>query len=289
MPAMRMTVKQVFVLTALLGQWPACALAFSADGHRVVGAIAETYLCAEARDYIAPLLQGNTLANAGVWADAIRDDPAWEHTKPWHYINVGDREPMERAMGGSQGDVLTAIAASERELADRRLPLPRRAEALRFLVHFIADVHQPLHVGRAEDRGGNDVEVRWGGNTMSLHEVWDGRLLLASERLGASDLAAAIAALAVGEEARWQASGPLDWAEESRAFRPLVYHLGAASRRGRLSDGYVTSARNVVSLRLAQAGVRVAGRLNRLACPGARPGAGAGKTGQAVEPARPSH
>lgn len=288
MPAMPTGVKHVFILTAVSvwsGGLPARALAFSAEGHRVVGAIAEQHLCAGAREYLAPLLEGTTLANAGTWADAVRDDPAWAHTKAWHYINVGDREPLARAMGGPQGDVLTAMAAAERDLADRRLPRDRRAAALRFFVHFVADVHQPLHVGRAEDRGGNDVEVRWGREAMSLHEFWDGRALLESQKLDAADLAAAIGALATGQIGAWQVGGPADWAEESRAFRPLVYDLGAAAGGGGLSKRYVAAARNVVDLRLAQAGVRVAGRLNRLGCPGQVPG----KSAQAVEPARPSH
>jgi hypothetical protein len=269
----------------LLFCWPGLAQAFSAQGHRVAGAIAEGYLCEEARAYLAPLLDGNTLANAGVWADSIRDDPARAHTKPWHYINIGDREPMAGAMHSRIGNVLTAIGQSERDLANLRLPLAKRAEALRFFVHFVADVHQPLHVGRLEDRGGNDIGVRWGKGPMSLHEFWDARALLAAEHLGAAGLASAVGPLAIGQETQWQASGPVDWAEESRGFRRLVYDLPKARDPAHLTDRYIAAARNVVSLRLAQAGVRVAGRLNRLACPGAP----AQKMGQAVEPASPSH
>ena len=138
--------------------------------------------------YIAPLLEGSSLANAGVWADTIRDDPAWAHTRPWHFINVGDDEPLSRAMRNPQGNVLTAIEQSERDLVNQALPRERRAVALRFLVHFVADVHQPLHVGRAEDRGGNDIEVRWGEDRLTLHEFWDARGLLESEGLRPKDL-----------------------------------------------------------------------------------------------------
>ena len=115
-----------------------------------------------------------------------------------------------------------------------------------------------------------------------MHEFWDAGALLESEGLGTKDLAAALGALAIGQETRWQAASPLDWAEESRAFRPLIYDLPGARGRVRLSDRYVAAARNVVSLRLAQAGVRVAGQLNRIACPGY-------KIGQAVEPAGATH
>jgi hypothetical protein len=267
MPAMAAAVKSVVVLIGFAMH--SVALAFGAEGHRVAGAIAESYLCAEARAWVAPLLEGSTLANAGVWADAIRDDPAWAHTKSWHFINVGDDASLAGAARAGEDNVLAAIRRAERDLADPRLTSGERATALRFFVHFVADVHQPLHVGRAGDRGGNEVAIRWGEESMSLHELWDARLLLRSTGVRDRDLAFAIGALAVGQEAPWRSGGPLDWAEESRAYRPLIYALPRGRGRRQVSDRYVAMARNVVSLRLAQAGVRIADRLNRLACPGA--------------------
>lgn len=249
----------------LAGHGPA-ALAFGPAGHRVAGEIAERHLCPAARSYVAPLLDGSTLANAGTWADAIRDDPQWLHTRPWHYINVGDRQHFAEAMRGEAGNVLSAIERSEKDLADTRLPLKERAEALRFFVHFVTDLHQPLHVGRAEDHGGNDVEVRWGKERMSLHKFWDANALLRSTGLDEAGLARAIGALAIGQERRWQGGTAQEWAGESRAYRPLVYDLPPArDGAARLDRSYVATARNIVNLRLAQAGVRLAGRLNALA------------------------
>jgi hypothetical protein len=250
---------------------PTAAWAFAAEGHRIVGAIAEAHLCPSAHAWLAPLLDGTDLGSAGVWADAVRDDPAWAHTTPWHYVNVGDREPLAAALQRGPDNVLAAIERFERELADVRRPLAERQTALRFFVHFVADVHQPLHVGRTGDRGGNDVAVRLGAEEASLHEVWDGRALLAREGLGTRDLAAAIGALARGEARSWQETLPRDWAEESRAWRPVVYDLPQGRSPIRLTPRYVVTARNVLSLRLAQAGVRLAGRLNRQACPGDAP------------------
>jgi hypothetical protein len=284
MPAMRAAVKQVLLLMISIGH-ASVAGAFSADAHRVVGRITETYLCAETRAWLLPLLDGSTLADAGVWADAIRDDTAWRHTRGWHFINVTDRGSLDAARDRG-GNVLTAIREVERELSDARLSLQRRGQALRFLVHFVVDVHQPLHVGRVEDQGGNEIEVVWRDEPMSLHEFWDGRRLLRSQRLSHGDLAYAIGMLAAGQERQWQASSPLQWAEESRALRPMVYRLPAA-RDGarRLDDRYVAAARNVVSQRLAQAAVRLAGRLNRFGCPGLPVGGGV----QAIEPAGATH
>jgi hypothetical protein len=243
------------------------AVAFGPTGHRIAGMVAESHLCPQAVQYIEPLLDGTTLAHAGVWADWIRADPAWAHSKPWHYINVADEEPLEQAMRREKDNVLMALARFERELADARLSRERRAEALRFFVHLLADVHQPLHVGRAEDHGGNDLDVVWRGKRQSLHALWDGEWLLDRDRLAASDAARAISGLAIGQARHWQASDARAWAEESRSFRPLVYALPEAGRAATmpLDAAYLAIARNVLSLRLAQAGVRLAGRLNRIA------------------------
>ena len=265
MPAMRGAVKLWFSLMLLAAHMP--ALAFGPTGHRVAGMIAESHLCPRARVFIEPLLDGTTLANAAAWADWIRDDPAWAQAKPWHYINVGDREAIARARKNPGGNVLTALARFEQEVADQRLPRERRAEALRFFVHFLADLHQPLHVGRAEDHGGNDIDVAWRGKRRSLHSLWDAEWLLDRDRLTTAEAARAIGGLATGQLLQWQAGDVLDWAEESRAFRPVVYALPPAGSGGvvNLDAAYLVTARNVVSLRLAQAGVRLAGRLNRMA------------------------
>lgn len=267
MPAMLAPVKPLLVLLVFL--WPALAGAFGAEGHRVVGFVAERHLCAQTRQWLAPLLEGTDLASAGVWADAVRDAPEWAHTKPWHYINVGDRESLAAASRRG-GNVLSEVARAEGELADERRPIAQRAAALRFFVHLLADLHQPLHVGRAEDRGGNTLDVRWGEKRMSLHELWDGGALLAGERLGARDLALAVDALSVGQEEDWTRGGLQEWADESRAYRPLIYGY-SPPRKGaaRLPGAYVAAVRNVVELRLAQAGLRLADRLNRLGCGGA--------------------
>jgi len=264
MPAMLQAVKLVLLLT-VAAAWPGGSHAFSAEGHRVVALIAEAHLCPGAHRWLEPLLEGTDLANAAVWADAIREDPAWAQAKPWHYVGVADREPLGPALRQG-GNVLAAITRFERELADPGLPLAQRQVALRFFAHFVADVHQPLHVGRPGDEGGNLVIVHWGKRRLSLHALWDGAALLARERLATRDLAAAIDALATGQVGTWQSSELLDWAEESRAFRPLIYEGLSAHPDGRLTPAQVAAARNVIALRLAQAGVRLAGRLNRIAC-----------------------
>ncbi|NND36484.1 MAG: S1/P1 nuclease [Gammaproteobacteria bacterium] len=250
--------------------------AYGPTGHRIVGTIAESYLCAEADVAIGSLLDGESLAEAGLWADRIRGNPDWRYTSPWHYINVADDAPIERAGGGDRGDVLWAIRRFSAEVADPSVSPRRRAEALRFLVHFIADVHQPLHVGREEDRGGNEIDVLLGSKRTNLHALWDAQALLKADRRGAGyrvdGQTEAILRLTERDVRRLQRTPPRVWARESQYLRPYVYAFRANSTGGvlRPDADYLALARELSKLRLSQAGVRLAGELNRVFCPGGR-------------------
>lgn len=249
------------------------AWAFSAPGHLVVGHVAEMHLCAAAQAEFTALLDGQSLGEAGLWLDRVRGVERWRHTRSWHYIDVADGRSLARAASRRGEHVYAAYRRHEAELDDRTLPDARRATALRVVVHLAADLHQPLHVGRPGDRGGNDIRVRVRGEpqALSLHALWDGALLLYRENLPMDALARSIAPLATGQVATWQGDDPLTWGRESMAFRPLVYSWPDGRRDGDfLGPDYLGAARNVIALRLAQAGVRLAGRLNRIA--GCRPG-----------------
>lgn len=253
-------------LAVVLGL-PSVAWSFGPAGHRLAGYVAEAQLCAATRLALEPLLAGSSLREAGLWPDTIRRLPQWAHTKPWHFINVADQGSLVQAAARNPDNVLSALARFEKELIDPSLSPRERGIALRFMAHFIVDLHQPLHVGRASDRGGNVVVVQVGERVTNLHALWDGSLLnlpVPPSRPGP--------ALALGgspwEVARWQRTTPLDWARESQVLRPVVY--GFKSREGRplpLSPAYLQRARAVVERRLSQAGVRLAGRLNRLLGP----------------------
>lgn len=271
MPVMRVAVQvSIFLLTGWV--MAPCAGAFGPEGHLLVGAVAERDLCADARNAVNQLLEGQSLGKAGRWPDWIRSDPEWKHTRTWHYINVGDDEPIEQVAKGDHQDVLWAIRRFDRRLADETLTAEERATALRFLAHFIADVHQPLHVGRAEDRGGNRIAVRVGKRITNLHAVWDAEALLKDERkkrgLTRDQQAQGLVVRTQGRVAAFQADPPLEWARESQALRALVYAFPAPEGDAgvRLEGEYLAGATDIVHSRLSAAGVRLAGRINRIFC-----------------------
>ncbi|HEX7081655.1 MAG TPA: S1/P1 nuclease [Gammaproteobacteria bacterium] len=243
------------------------ALAFGPEGHRVAGRLAEPLLCPAAAAAVESLAGGEDLGEIGVWADRIRDDEAWRHTGPWHYMNIADGASIASFVHPPEGDVLWAI---ERHAARLAAPGSRadKREALRFLVHFVVDVHQPLHVGRESDRGGNTIDVRVGGETITLHRFWDTdvlRLAGLPEPIYARGLEPLVRlfVVAAGDD-------PYPtWAAESLALRPQVYAFTAArSGAVRLDDAYLDRADAITRVRLAQAAARLAATLNRILAPG---------------------
>ena len=267
------------LLGAAAATLPTAALAFGALGHRTAALLAERELCTAARSEIADLSDGQSLGELGLWADRIRDDPAWERSVPWHYINFPDLPPgagLKQARAAidafhhpPEGDVLTAIAQFTATLADRSRPRAERAEALRFVVHFVVDVHQPVHVSRASDGGGTEVEVRIGDDVRSLHGFWDttvfNRRGVPPEQF-AQELTAAFEAVPAARAH----DPPAQWAAESLVLRPTVYSFAPAQGPATLDDAYRSMAQRIAEQRLVLAAARLAATLNKALC-GATP------------------
>ena len=177
-------------------------------------------------------------------------------------MNIDDGAAIGAFVHPPEGDVLWALEHFRAQLADRERPDEERAEALRFLVHFLVDLHQPLHVGRADDRGGNSIELRLGGAPTNLHRFWDTDVIeLTGLSLGAyADLVVA----RIDREALEGAFDPRAWADESLALRRDVYDFDR--RNGRLSSRYIERADATTRERLALAAARLAGTLNGLFC-----------------------
>ena len=247
---------------------PSSVLAWGATGHRIVGRIAANHLTAEAAVAVTSLIGPEGLDQASTWGDDIRNDRNWQpplkNPSPWHYISIDDGETLETTARDPDGDVLESIERFSAVLRNAQATRPAKQEALRFLVHFVGDVHQPLHVGRRADRGGNDVEVTLFGEKTNLHSVWDSGLI-ESEKLSFSELAAFIDHPTLGELRTWQSAPPADWVRESKAARDRIYKIGD----GKLGYQYAFDNTQLVKRRLLQAGVRLAGLLNSIF---ARPG-----------------
>ncbi|WDI30039.1 S1/P1 nuclease [Hyphococcus flavus] len=248
----------LFVLMAQLAVAP--AYAWGKIGHRVTGAIAVHYLSDNAKAAIESILGPEGLAEGSTWADFMRASPEdfWQmESSAYHYVTIPAGMTYAQAGAPPQGDAITAITKFTRTLKDPDASREDKALALRFIVHIIGDLHQPLHAGNGTDRGGNDFEVTYFGRETNLHAVWDSGMI-DGEQLSYSEMTEWLVQKITPEEAAdWMDINPVVWAAESAAIRDTIYPADPELRYG-----YVFNHIDTVKLRLSQAGVRIAAYLN---------------------------
>ncbi len=241
-----------------LASWPLWSWGWAGPGHELIATLAAQRLTPHAAQEITALLGPETLAGVSSWADAILAEEAWKHTEPWHYVNVDDGLAYGERPPSPRGDLVVALEQQETHLRDPQTPRAERAQALKFWVHFVGDAHQPLHAGRAADRGGNDLVVYWRGQVTNLHLVWDFHWIDWAD-LTVHDLAQVLRERPA-EIPAWEAAGPRIWIAESLALRAQVYQVD----KPRLGRAFARRHLPLLQLRLAQAGVRLAARLNAI-------------------------
>ncbi len=251
-----------FAWIALAAVCPS-AFGWGGEGHALIARIAETQLTPKARERIAAILgPGDTLVSIASWADEIRRSRP--ETGGWHYIDIPiDRAHLDMARDCPKGDcVIAKIEEFEKAVADPSTPAAARREDLLFLVHFVSDMHQPLHCSDNQDRGGNSVPVEFAGRKMNLHSLWDSALLA---RMGNEDrLEAVWAKDSAKHEKKWSRGSVEDWAGQShKAARKVVYGKLAAGTPVTISAAYEKAADSLIRLQIEKAGTRLARVLNQ--------------------------
>jgi hypothetical protein len=251
---------------------PSPALAWEKTGHRVVGAVAEPYLSARARAGVKRVLGVESIAEASNWPDFMRSDPAefWQKTSsPWHYVTVPLGRTYAEAGAPPEGDAVTALERFSATVRDPKAPLADRQLALRFIIHIVGDLHQPLHAGNGSDKGGNDVRVTFMSRSTNLHSLWDSGLV-DDEQLSYSEMAVWFGARISPEDVRsWSTADPKVWIAESTALRDRIYPKDGDTSLGYC---YVYEHQRAMEDRLTRGGVRLAAYLNALFAPATRAG-----------------
>jgi hypothetical protein len=268
---------------------PRPALAWGDDGHKVVALVAQSFLDSDVRRKVTTLLAADTdsltahdIASAATWADKYRDaniDNSRERTRQWHFADIEIRNPDlsaacfsfhgRPASDGPEDDcVVNKIEEFKAELANPATDLEEQVVALKFILHFVGDVHQPLHSSDDHDHGGNQKRVSAPGfRANNLHHYWDTEFV---NELGqdpksiASDL---IEHISRSDVQQWAAGKPADWANETfdTSKKDAYGQLPPPNSRGsfRLNEDYVTTATGDVATQLGKAGVRLAFILNQ--------------------------
>lgn len=259
---------------------PALASAWSRMGHHITCYLAEKELEPEVAAAISEILGDESMAEVSMWADFIRRER--RETAPFHYVNGprGVVEPREEDFMLPEGNVYTAVRGYSDLLTDETLSPEQRREVLKFLIHFIGDLHQPLHCGFSDDLGGNRYPVLHNGRQINIHRIWDNEILGHYREMTAEEAADIIFAKYSDEErAKWVADGnPRNWVIEAR--RPIFAGLyppvrtdipGQEEPIAVVDDLYIEIWLPVAEIQIARAGSRMAAILNHIFTTGTSP------------------
>lgn len=241
------------------------AYAWGVQGHRIVGEIAENYLTPKAKKEIKAILGNESLAMCSNWPDFIKSDTAFSYFSPWHYINIPGGQTKNSFYGlletDTAVDAWTKINFLKSALKSKALPSEIKAQYLKLLVHIVGDIHQPLHVGRPDDRGGNSIKVSWFGESSNLHQVWDDKLIN-FQLLSYTEYVAAINFTTAAQRREWQNEPVKDWFYQSYLLAENIYRdVRADDKLGYLYNYKYIST---VNSQLLKGGVRLAGLLNEI-------------------------
>ncbi len=230
-------------------------------GHRVTGHIAENHLTGKAKRALKDLLDGHSLAFVSTFADEIKADRTYSKFSAWHYVNYPLNMRYEDSVKSKFGDLITAIEECSSIVKDKNSSREDRVFYLKMLVHLIGDLHQPMHASRAEDKGGNDIQLQWFGEGTNLHRVWDKNLIL-SYGMTYTELANELNQVSRKERKKIQEGTIYDWVDESHTLCGELYESVKVGEKLGYQYGYKYN--DVLFKQLQRGGLRLAKVLNDL-------------------------
>lgn len=251
----------VVVLVVLFSNCLSAAEDWGKTGHRVVGEIAEKYLSRRAEKKISKLLDGHSLAFVANHGDDIKSDRKYDSYGPWHYVNMPFGEKYETYPKSEKGDIIQGIEKCISVLKNENSSRDDKAFYLKMLVHFIGDLHQPLHVGLGEDKGGNDFQVLWFKDGTNLHTVWDSKMI-DSYDMSYTEIAKNTDVLSKEQVEAIMSGTVLDWMYDSRALCENIYANTEIGQK--LSYNYMYDYMNPLRSQLQKGGIRLAKLLNEI-------------------------
>ncbi len=257
---------KVVVIALLFFYLPFAAMAWGAEGHRIVGKIAESYLSKNAKKELSKILGTESMAIASTWMDFIKSDPAYNYLSSWHYINL--KAGLSPVALQDFLDKDTAVNAYTKinflitELKNKNLPIETKKFYVKILIHLVGDIHQPMHTGRLEDLGGNKVKVMWFGDSKNLHQVWDDQLIQ-FQQLSYTEYAASINHVTNAQKITMMSEPVSTWIYQSYQLSEKIYsEITQADQRldYKYNFNYVAS----LNLQLLRGGVHLASILNKI-------------------------
>jgi len=232
---------------------------WSKTGHRVVGDVAQEHLSRKAKKAISKILKGQSLAAVSNFGDEIKADRQFRKFSAWHYVNFPADMDYKDVEPSEHGDLVMGINTCISIIKNPNSSEADVAFYLKFLVHLIGDLHQPMHVGRLEDKGGNDIQVQWFGQGSNLHRVWDSNMIN-DYGMSFTELSDKLPMLSKNQIKELQKGDVYDWVEESQDIANELYDSVTVGEK----IGYQYSYKwwGTVENQLQKGGIRLATVLN---------------------------
>lgn len=237
--------------------------AWGVTGHRVVAEIAERHLNKKARKNIQAIMGKEPLAFWANWADFIKSDTAWRHASKWHYVNIPGNLTKDSFLQTLSNipveNLYSQIQVLQQQLKNQQVSVSDKNTALRFLIHMMGDLGQPLHVGREEDLGGNRIDVSWFGASSNLHQVWDEKLV-DFQQWSYTEYATVLNVASRKQVKEWQNTPLSEWFYESYVIANKIYTHTPQNAKLRYEYNYLFV--QDMNDQLLKTGVRLAKILN---------------------------
>lgn len=253
-----------FVLVIFLSIQSQYGFSWGMTGHRVIAEIAEQHLSKKAKRNIQKLIGHQKLAYWSNWADFIKSSPdtILNETGSWHFLNTEANLNFDQFNNAlqetSDNNLYKAYKRVKADVVNRNLNLQKRREALYFMIHLLGDAHQPMHVSRAIDLGGNKISVKFFGRESNIHRVWDSDLV-DNEKYSYTEFARV---LDYGKDffRQYTSSTFEEWLYESHELANIIY--ADVENNNNLSYAYIFKFKDPMELCLLKAGLRLGKELN---------------------------
>ena len=250
-----MILKLIFIYNFFLGYFWSNDITWGKTGHRVVGEVASKYISKNTRTSLDKILEGQSLAYVSTYADEIKSDKKYSKYNAWHYANLDLNETYQSSYKNPNGDIVKAIKKSIEILKFKSSTKNEKQFYLKLLVHLVGDLHQPLHLGKKEDRGGNDIDILWFGKKTNLHRLWDSDII-DSSKFSFTELSHNLPIISLEKRKKITSSSIDSWIQETHALTKKIYMELPENR----NLGYEYSYENfeIIRYQLLKAGLRLA-------------------------------
>jgi hypothetical protein len=243
-----------FLLTLLIS--PSKTFAWGKQGHALVAEVAFNYLDENTKKEVLKYLDGMTIEDAANWMDNIKKDHSYDYMGAYHYVNFDNGATVEEKEGANiiyQLDTTIKALQNKKTLSKEEINTK-----IKILFHLIGDLHQPLHVGYGDDKGGNTMQINYNFKGTNLHAFWDFGII-ESKNISLTDCLN-VNKYSKKEIRALQNIDVVHWATDSRAYLPQIYSTGGS----KINDDYVNTSVPIIENQILKAGIRLAGVLNEV-------------------------